>query len=94
MHEEAIQSYEMAIALEPDYPQAWSSKGNRLSDLDRPEEALQAYDRAIELDPNYAEAWHNKGNHLRRLGRYEEALQACDRAIGLAWKNWAGTRKP
>ena len=62
--EEALASYDKAIALKPDYAEAYNNRGNALMDLKRPEEALASYDKAIALKPDYAEAYNNRGNAL------------------------------
>jgi tetratricopeptide (TPR) repeat protein len=94
-YEHALEAYEKAIELKPDYAGAWCNKGVALGRLDRHEEALKAYEKAIELKPDYAGAWYNKDVALGKLGRYEEALKACEKAIELkpdfvsAWFNRA-----
>ena len=65
-HEEALASYDKAIALKPDYAEAYNNRGNALKDLKRHEEALASYDKAIALKPDYAEAYNNRGAALRR----------------------------
>lgn len=89
----ALEAFDKAIELKPDYAEAWNNKGWALSALGRNEEALKAYDKAIELKPDFALAWSNKGVRLGKLSRYEEALKAYDKAIELkpddatAWSN-------
>ena len=82
-YELALDAFEKAIELKPDYADAWNNRGVTLGRLDRHEEALKACDKAIELKPDYADAWNNRGFALAKLGRYEEALEACDKAIEL-----------
>ena len=48
-HEAALESYERAIALEPDVPVAHLNRGTALVALHRHEAALARYDRAIAL---------------------------------------------
>ena len=74
--EEALEAYDSAIELKPDYAWAWARRGRTLRVLGRYEEALQCYDRALEIQPQYAFAWNGKGIVLERMGRLEEAL-AC-----------------
>jgi len=52
-YEEAIQCYDKAIELDPNYADAWNNKGLAFDSLDKHEEALKLYEKAIELDPNY-----------------------------------------
>ena len=44
-HDEALDSFGRAIALEPDYSEAHNNRGNALLDLNRPAEALADYER-------------------------------------------------
>jgi tetratricopeptide (TPR) repeat protein len=67
-YEEALESCERAIELQPDYASAWNNKGIVLNELGRYEEALEAYDRIIELQPDFGTAWYNKG--LCRIGKH------------------------
>ena len=65
-HDEALASYDKAIALKPDYAEAYNNRGNALSELKRHEEALASYDKAIALKPDYAEAYNNRGDCAQR----------------------------
>ena len=77
----AVELIGKAIALKPDYADAYSNRGNALLELKRPEEALASYDKAIALKPDYADAYSNRGNALRDLKRAEEALASYDKAL-------------
>jgi tetratricopeptide (TPR) repeat protein len=48
----AIDAYNRAIALEPNFARAYFSRGVALAALGRHEQALESYDRALELDPS------------------------------------------
>lgn len=80
-YEEALQAYDHALRLDPNYANAYYNKGNVLLGLQQYEEALQAYDHVLRLDPSYAYAYNGKGNVFRDLKRYDEALQAYDDAL-------------
>ncbi|MDN5005286.1 tetratricopeptide repeat protein [Bradyrhizobium sp. GCM10027634] len=80
---EALDDYDQALALRPDYVEAWNGRGLALAALDEPADALQSYDRAIELAPNYINAHIGRGVVLRALGRSEESLLATDRALAI-----------
>jgi tetratricopeptide (TPR) repeat protein len=92
-YEEALEAYNKAIKIKPDYHEAWSNKGNALRKLGRYNEALEACNKAIEIKPDHNEAWLNKGNALVNLDRYYEALEAFNKAIEIipdyfeAWYN-------
>jgi tetratricopeptide (TPR) repeat protein len=73
-----------AIALRPDFQEAYSNLGNILRWLDRPREAEAALRRAIALRPADAGAYNNLGLVLQELDRHDEARAVLDLAIGLA----------
>jgi tetratricopeptide (TPR) repeat protein len=81
--EEALASFDRAIALESRHAPAWSHKGNVLHRLGRSEEALVCYTEALGRNPQYGPAWREKGVCLTRLGRPEEALPCFDQALAL-----------
>jgi tetratricopeptide (TPR) repeat protein len=92
-YEEAIASYDRAIAIKPDLYRAWISRGVALGDLGRYEEEITSYEQAIAIKPDLYEAWTNRGVALSDLGRYEEAITSYERAITIkldcyeAWNN-------
>jgi len=79
----ALQSFDHAIALQPDYAEAFNNRGIPLVALQRLDEAVASYDRAIALQPDYAEAFKNRAITLAALRRFDEALASYDRAIAL-----------
>lgn len=80
-HLEALDSFERALSLRPDYPEALNNQGVSLDALDRPVEAEQAYRRAVDLRPDYLDAWANLANTLWARGRAQEAVAACEQAL-------------
>ena len=79
--EEAIASYQQALALNPDYGEVHSNLGIALRDQGRLEDAVVSYQRALTLKPDLAEAHSNLGIALRDQGRFEEALASFNRAL-------------
>ncbi len=82
-YDEAIEFYDKAISIKPDYVKAIFNKAVALQMLNRLEEAVQAYDQALAINPNDAEAWSNKGIALRGMGRTEEAIECYDQALAI-----------
>jgi len=70
---EAIESYDRAIALRANYPEAFINRGHSLRELKRFDDALASYDRAIVLKPDYGEAYYGLGSALARLGKADLA---------------------
>jgi tetratricopeptide (TPR) repeat protein len=74
----ALNYYDQAIKIDPNYAAAWYNKGWALSNLGKHKEALECYDK---IDANNAYAWNNKGVALNNLRRYKDAIVCYDRAI-------------
>jgi predicted O-linked N-acetylglucosamine transferase (SPINDLY family) len=80
---EALENYNAALAIEPDFPEALYNRGIALWALGRPEEALESTGQAVKARPHYFEALYNRGVMLQQLGRHAEALQNYEAAHGL-----------
>ena len=81
--EEALASYDAALALEPDNAVLLYNRGRTLQDLGRFEEALASYQYSLALNPNSAPTLNNAANTLRALKRYPDALAFFDRALAI-----------
>ncbi len=79
----AVVSYQEAIRLVPDFPEACSNLGVALHALGRGDEAVAVLRRAIAMDPDYAEAHNNLGNALRERGAFDEPEACYRRALEL-----------
>ena len=77
--EEALRSYDRALALKPDVAQWLNDRGNVLRNLGRFAEAEASLRRALQLTPNSAGAHFDLGNILYSLGRTADS-QASYRA--------------
>src|SRR5262249_35124295 len=74
--EEALASFEAALALRPDSSDALHNRGNVLLALSRHADAVASYDRALALAPHRVDTLHNRGQALIILRRYDEAIAA------------------
>ena len=81
--QEAIESYDKAVALSSDIAEIHYNRGLTLVDLMRYEEAVASFDRALALNPGFASALNDRGNAFCWLGRLDEALASFDRALAL-----------
>lgn len=79
--QEALESYELALNVQPRHAETHNNRGVVLHALQRWEDALLAYDWALELKPGYAQALFNKGNALLALKRRLAALECLEAAI-------------
>jgi tetratricopeptide (TPR) repeat protein len=81
--DDALASYNRALALQPDHVEALCNRGATLHELKRFDEALASYDRAIAVRPHHAGALFNRGVALQELKRFDEALASYDRVLAL-----------
>ena len=82
-YQKAIDSYEKAIALNPNDADAYNNKGVALDNLGEYQAAITCYDQAIALKPDDVNAYNNKGTALGNLGEYQAAITCYDQAIAL-----------
>jgi len=88
-YEEAIASYDRALAINPDDHGVWNIRGIALFNLGQFEEAIASYDRALAINPDDHGVWNIRGIALFNLGQFEEAIASYDRAIELGF-NYSG----
>ena len=81
--EEAIVSYGKALAINPDYADAYYNMGNALQDQGNLEEAILSYGKALAIKPDYAGAYYNIGVALQEQDNLEEAIEAYSKALAI-----------
>ena len=81
--DEAISSFDTAVALKPDYAEAYNNRHLVLHDLNRLDAALSSFNRAIALRPGDPRVHKNYGALLEDLKRFEDAVDSYDSAIAL-----------
>ncbi len=79
----ALDEYDAALRLNPQYPEAYNDRGNVKIFLGQYEEALKDCNEALRLNPQDAAAYLNRGSAKIYLGQYEEALKDCNEALRL-----------
>lgn len=80
----ALEDFNKAVQLMPEYPPTYNNRGNLLVQLAQYEEAIKDFDRAALLAPKYAAAYSNRANARMKLGQTREAIADFTRAIELA----------
>ena len=80
-HEEAIESYNKAIELRPDYDLAYNNIGIAYYNKGILDEAISCYKKALEINPRYAFAHNNLGNAYKNKGMLDEAISCYKKAL-------------
>ena len=79
--DQSIEAYNKALAIKPDYAEAYNNMGATLQEQDKLEEAIEAYNKALAIKPDNADAYNNMGNALQEQGKLEEAVEAYNKAL-------------
>jgi len=85
--DEAIDQYQQALQINPNYAEAHNNLGNALNMQGRLNEAIDQYQQALQIDPDYTEAHYDFGTVLMRAGRLAEAIGHFERAVELVPDN-------
>ena len=84
---QAIQLFDKALALDPNFRQALNGKGDALysltNDTQGYENAIQYYDKALAIDPKDSYALNGKGNALSGQGNNTQAITYYDKALAI-----------
>ena len=82
-YQEAVEIYQQAIHIDPNYIYAYSGLGNVYRKLKQHYEAITTFQKAINIDPNYVYAYYELGNVYRELKEHDEAITAFQQAINI-----------
>ena len=80
-HDRAIEYYELALKINPDYAQAHNNLANSYKEKGSLLEAIQSYHLAISINPNFSEAFNNLGNAYKECNQIENAIDSYLTAI-------------
>ena len=67
-YERAIQDFDKAIQLNPNYDKAYNNRGGAFYNLGQYARAVQDFGKALELKPDYADAYEMLGKCFKALG--------------------------
>jgi tetratricopeptide (TPR) repeat protein len=81
--EAAQKDFERAVAVYPQYAQAWSDLGEALMQDLKPQEARAACEHALEADPKYLKPYVQLARLALSEGRIEDAGRITTRALAL-----------
>lgn len=90
--EEAVASFDAALALAPTQAGIHYDRATALMQLGRHEEALAGFERALSIAPGMRDGWMNRGIALGAQGRHTEAIASFERALDLTQR--PGAPKP
>lgn len=77
----AVEAFEQAVRLEPNYAEAWSNLGAALRETGRLHDALESCDRAMKFVPGNVRGLMNRANVLFDLNRYQDASLVCEKLL-------------
>jgi tetratricopeptide (TPR) repeat protein len=90
-YQSAVDDFNEAIRLKPDYADAYNNRGGAYFKLRRYQLAVKDFNEAIRLKPDYADAYNNRGGTYFNQGNKKpgcyDAQRACKlgNCIALQW---------
>ena len=88
--EQALINYDQAIALDPEWVDAWIGRGVVKDMQDKVAEAVQALQHAVRISPEHPDAWYYYACALVRAKRNDEAMAAFMKVNTLEPQNLDG----
>ena len=82
-HDRAIQDFNEAIRLNPNFERAYYLRGNAYIVKEEYDRATQDFNEAIQLNPNAETAYYGRGYAYKKKGDYDRAIQDFNEAIRL-----------
>jgi tetratricopeptide (TPR) repeat protein len=80
-YEEAVSSFDGAVAIDPGYGRAWRDRGLSLALLNRTNESEESFSRALAIDPHDMETLYYQALSRSHAGNTRGALESLDRVI-------------
>jgi len=84
--DEAIRLYREALALDPDYIDAWHGLALALAETQRFEEAVEVGKKLVELEPDDPLSYTNLSRFYQQMGNIAEAESWAAKARVADWK--------
>jgi tetratricopeptide (TPR) repeat protein len=79
----AIQAYQQALEIEPEFADVHLSLGHAYLRLQKSQEAIKAFKEATRINPEMEEAYYGLGLEYFRAGKMKEAAQAFKKAVNV-----------
>lgn len=84
--QKALQEFQAAIQLKPDYGDAYHNLANTYRELDQIDKALENYQKALQFNPNLWQSYQNMAAIYYAQAQYDKALEQLNQAIKIAPK--------
>ncbi len=81
--DEAIEQYQKALQINPDFPEAHNSLGVALLQQGKVDDAIGHFEKVLEIKPDSEQAHRSLGNALLQKGRLNEAIAHYQKALEL-----------
>ena len=85
-HKEAIEDFDRALALQPNYPAALKERGRAELSMGQVKEALADFNHAIQQKPDYSQAYMGRAEALKKMGSASDAQRDFAQACRLGWQ--------
>ncbi|MEC9309131.1 MAG: tetratricopeptide repeat protein, partial [Chloroflexota bacterium] len=82
-YQQAIDNYNQAITLDPDYSDAYKNRGATYSVLQEYGQAIDNYNHAISFDSSDPMTYFNRGNAFYDLREYQQAIDNYNQVISI-----------
>ena len=82
-YDEAIENYQKAIKLKPNWADAYLNLGNAQRDFGYLIKAIESFQKAIQVKPDFAKAYYNIGLSMSQKGDIEKAIKNYHQCLEL-----------
>ena len=79
----AIDAYHQALAIKPDYAEAYYNLGVALRSQGHLQAAIDNYRQALAIKPDYLQAYANLGVALHNQGHLQVTIDVCRQALAI-----------
>jgi protein O-GlcNAc transferase len=79
----AIQMFENAVAIKPDYSEAHKNLGISLKDLGRLDAAVISFKKSITLEPNNVDTHYNLAVTLKAMNHLDSAVKSYEKVVSI-----------
>lgn len=83
MVQDAIEHYEQALEIKPDYRAAHNNIAFALFQAGRVDDAIAHLEQVVRIDPDSVEGHYNLGNAFMQTGRFQNAMEHYEQAVRL-----------